>query len=82
MIFKRKQKKSEDKLEYLLDTISEMTRELDEESLAKLLEAIKGIFKVRKSLKEVKTNEEKDNADIYEAEKILTKEVEKRRQNE
>lgn len=78
MIFKRKQKKSEDKLEYLLDTISEMTRELDEESLAKLLEAIKGIFKVRKSLKEVKTNEEKDNADIYEAEKILTKEVEKK----
>ena len=78
MIFKRKSKKSEDKLEYLLDTISEMTRELDEESLAKLLEAIKGIFKVRKSLKEVKTNEEKDNADIYEAEKILTKEVEKK----
>ena len=78
MIFKRKQKKSEDKLEYLLDTISEMTRELDEESLAKLLEAIKGIFKVRKSLKEVKTNEEKDNADIYEAEKILTKKVEKK----
>lgn len=78
MIFKRKSKKSKDKLEYLLDTISEMTRELDEESLAKLLEAIKGIFKVRKSLKEVKTNEEKDNADIYEAEKILTKEVEKK----
>jgi acyl-[acyl carrier protein]--UDP-N-acetylglucosamine O-acyltransferase len=74
MIFKRKPKKSEDKLEYLLDTISEMTRELDEESLAKLLEAIKGIFKVRKSLKEVKTNEEKENADIYEAEKVLEKE--------
>lgn len=74
MLFKRKPKKSEDKLEYLLDTISEMTRELDEESLAKLLEAIKGIFKVRKSLKEVKTNEEKENADIYEAEKVLEKE--------
>jgi acyl-[acyl carrier protein]--UDP-N-acetylglucosamine O-acyltransferase len=73
-LFKKQPKKSEDKLEYLLDTISEMTRELDEESLAKLLEAIKGIFKVRKSLKEVKTNEEKENADIYEAEKVLEKE--------
>ncbi len=75
MIFKKKRTKHIDKLEYLLDTISEMTRELDEESLAKLLEAIKGIFKVRKSLKDVKTNEEKANADIYEAEKILEKEA-------
>ena len=77
MFLKRKQKKNEDKLEYLLDTISEMTRELDEESLAKLLEAIKGIFKVRKSLKEVKTNEEKEDADIYEAEKALERELKK-----
>ena len=77
-LFKKRKTKHIDKLEYLLDTISEMTRELDEESLAKLLEAIKGIFKVRKSLKEVKTNEEKENADIYESERILSMEQEKK----
>lgn len=75
MIFKRKQKKSEDKLEQRLDTISELTRDLERPEFNRLLDALKSVFDARQKLKGVKTNEEKENADIYEAEKILEKEA-------
>lgn len=75
MIFKRKQKKSEDKLEERLDTISELTRDLERPEFNRLLDALKSVFDARQKLKGVKTNEEKENADIYEAEKILEKEA-------
>lgn len=74
MIFKRKQKKYEDKLEERLDTISELTRDLERPEFNRLLDALKSVFDARQKLKGVKTNEEKENADIYEAEKILEKE--------
>lgn len=77
MIFKRKPKKSEDKLEERLDTISELTRDLERPEFNRLLDALKSVFDARQKLKGVKTNEEKENADIYEAEKALTKEQEK-----
>lgn len=75
MIFKRKPKKSEDKLEERLDTISELTRDLERPEFNRLLDALKSVFDARQKLKGVKTNEEKENADIYEAEKILEKEA-------
>lgn len=75
MIFKRKPKKSEDKLEQRLDTISELTRDLELPEFNRLLDALKSVFDARQKLKGVKTNEEKENADIYEAEKILEKEA-------
>lgn len=75
-IFK-KRAKYVDKMEELLDTISEITRDLDEEAFDSLIDAVKAMFKVRQKLKGVKTNEEKENSDIYEAERILTKEAEK-----
>lgn len=74
MIFKRKPKKSEDKLEERLDTISELTRDLERPEFNRLLDALKSVFDARQKLKGVKTNEEKENADIYEAEKVLEKE--------
>lgn len=74
MIFKRKPKKSEDKLEQRLDTISELTRDLERPEFNRLLDALKSVFDARQNLKGVKTNEEKENADIDEAEKILEKE--------
>lgn len=74
MLFKRKQKKSEDKLEERLDTISELTRDLERPEFNRLLDALKSVFDARQKLKGVKTNEEKENADIYEAEKVLEKE--------
>lgn len=67
----------EDRLEQRLDTISELTRDLDKPEFNRLLDALKSVFEARQKLKAVKTNEEKENADIYEAEKILTKESKK-----
>lgn len=74
MLFKKKHKKCEDKLEERLDTISELTRDLEKPEFNRLLDALKSVFDARQKLKGVKTNEEKENADIYEAEKVLEKE--------
>ena len=73
-LFGRKQKKCADKLEERLDTISELTRDLEKPEFNRLLDALKSVFDARQKLKGVKTNEEKENADIYEAEKVLEKE--------
>lgn len=75
-IFKKKLR-YEDKLEQRLDTISELTRDLERPEFNRLLDALKSVFDARQKLKGVKTNEEKENSDIYEAERILTKEAEK-----
>ena len=75
-IFKKKSR-FEDKLEQRLDTISELTRDLERPEFNRLLDALKSVFDARQKLKGVKTNEEKENSDIYEAERILTKEAEK-----
>lgn len=77
MIFKKKRTKYSDKLEERLDTLSELTRDLEKPEFNRLLEALKSVFDARQKLKGVKTNEEKENADIYEAEKILEKETNK-----
>jgi len=73
----RKKVRYEDKLEQRLDTISELTRDLEKPEFNRLLDALKSVFDARQKLKGVKTNEEKENDDIYEAEKILSKESEK-----
>jgi hypothetical protein len=66
-----------DPLEQRLDTISELTRGLGKKEFNALIEALVKVFDARQSLKKVKTEDEKENDDIYEAEKILTKESEK-----
>lgn len=76
-LFRKKKRCSEDKLEQRLDTISELTRDLERKEFNNLLEAVKAMYEVRQKLKGVKTNEEKENADIDEAERILAKEVDK-----
>lgn len=76
-LFRSKKKRYEDRLEERFDTISELTRDLEKAELKRLLEAIQSVHDARQKLKGVKTNEEKENADIYEAEKILAKEMEK-----
>lgn len=73
----RKKTKYQDKLEQRLDIISELTRDLEKPEFNRLLDAVKAMFEVRQKLKGVKTNEEKENADIDEAEKILEKESNK-----
>ena len=78
MLFRRKQKKCRDKLEERLDTISELTRDLERPEFNRLLDALKSVFDARQKLKGVKTNEEKELDDIDESERILTIEQEKK----
>ena len=75
MRFFRKKRIYKDLLEQRLDAISDLTRDLEEPEFNRLIDATKAIFKARQNLKLVKTNEEKENADIYEAEKILERET-------
>lgn len=76
MIFKKRRTRHyTDKLEERLDMLSELTRDLERPEFNRLLEALKSVFDARQKLKGVKTNEEKENADIYEAEKVLEMEA-------
>lgn len=65
-----------DPLEQRLDAISELTRGLGRKEFNSLIDAVRAIFEARQKLLKVKTEDEKENADIYEAEKILAKEIE------
>lgn len=77
MFLRRKQKKYEDKLEQRLDTISELTRDLERPEFNRLLEALKSVFDARQKLKGVKTNEEKELDDIDEIDKALERDSKK-----
>ena len=62
-----------DNLERMLDIISDLTRGLGRAEFNNLIEAIKSVYEARQKLRKVKTDEEKENADIIEAEKELSK---------
>lgn len=75
-IFKRRKKQGElDPLEQRLDTISELTRGLGRTEFNNLIEGVKLVFEARQKLLRVKTDDEKENADIYESERKLEKEI-------
>lgn len=76
--FKRKETGS-DSLEIKLEIISDLTRGLGKAELKALLEAVETQWLVRQNLKKVKTDDEKEMAPIDEAERILTKEVDKKK---
>lgn len=73
----RKKKQNIDALEQRLDAISDLTRGLERKEFNCLLDAVKAMYEVRQKLKNVKTEDEKEMADIDEAEKILEKESER-----
>jgi hypothetical protein len=73
-IFRHKQSPYIDPLEQRLDTISELTRGLGQKEFNSLLEAVKAVYEARKKLSSVKTDDEKEMADIDEAERILERE--------
>lgn len=73
----KKKRQEIDPLEQRLDTMSDLTRGLGRKEFNSLIDALKAIFEARQKLLNVKTNEEKENADIDEAERILTKESER-----
>ncbi len=60
-----------DNLERMLDIISDLTRGLGRAEFNNLIEAIKSVYEARQKLRKVKTDEEKENADIAEAEKFI-----------
>lgn len=75
-IFKRRKKQVDlDPLEQRLDTISELTRGLGRTEFNNLIEGVKLVFEARQKLLRVKTDDEKENADIYESERKLEKET-------
>lgn len=72
-----KKVENKDPLEVRLDKILDITRGLGRKEINALIEAIKGSYEIRQNLKKVQTDEEKEVADIDEAERILAKEREK-----
>ena len=72
-IFKRHRTTEVDNLERMLDTISDLTRGLGRAEFNNLIEAIKSVYEARQKLRKVKTDEEKENADITEVEKELSR---------
>lgn len=75
--FKRKKKNNIDQLEQRLDTISELTRGLGRTEFNNLIESVKLVFEARQKLIKVKTDDEKEVADIDDIEKKLEKELNK-----
>lgn len=75
-IFK-KHRTEVDNLERMLDTISDLTRGLGRAEFNNLIEAIKSVYEARQKLRKVKTDEEKEVADITEVEKSFEYETTK-----
>lgn len=72
MCFRRKKQfVVEEPLEQRLDTISELTKGLGKKEFNALIEAVKGMYNVRQSLKNVKTEDEKEFGDINSIESKL-----------
>ena len=63
-----------DLLEQRLDIIADLTRGLGRAEFNNLLEAVKAVYEARQKLRKVKTDDEKENGDIDEAERQLQKE--------
>lgn len=77
-LFRRKKNQPElDPLEQRLDTISELTRGLGRTEFNNLIESVKLVFEARQKLNKVKTDDEKETAEIDEAERKLEKELNK-----
>lgn len=72
-LFKKLRKKSEqDALEWRLDTISNLTKGLGKKEFNALIEATKSMYEARSKLTVVKSDDEKEIADIDSIEKTLT----------
>lgn len=69
----KKRKIEVDNLERMLDIISDLTRGLGRAEFNNLIEAIKSVYEARQKLRKVRTDDEKEVADITEAEKELGK---------
>lgn len=73
-LFKRKERDETDMLERRLDIISDLTRGLGKSEFNNLIEAVKSVYEARQKLRKVKTDEEKEVADIEDIENTFIKE--------
>ena len=71
----RKKSTEVDNLERMLDTISDITRGLGKAEFNNLIEAIKSVYEARQRLRKVRTDDEKEVADITEIEKDIEKTI-------
>lgn len=70
-IFKRKSQAEPDPLEQRLDIISDLTKGLGKTEFNNLLEAVKAVYEARQKLRKVKTEDEKEMADVDTADRRL-----------
>lgn len=74
-LFRRKKEVPVDPLEQRLDTISELTKGLGKKEFNCLMDAVKSVFEARQKLLGVKTEDEKDAAEIDDCNRKLEKEL-------
>lgn len=74
-LFRRKKEVPVDPLEQRLDTISELTKGLGRKEFNCLMDAVKSVFEARQKLLGVKTEDEKDDAEIDGCSRKLEKEL-------
>lgn len=70
-LLRRSRKKEQDALEWRLDTISNLTKGLGKKEFNALIEATKAMYEARSKLTVVKSDDEKEVADINDIEKTL-----------
>lgn len=74
-LFRRKKEVPVDPLEQRLDTISELTKGLGKKEFNCLMDAVKSVFEARQKLLGVKTEDEKEDAEIDDCSRKLEKEL-------
>ena len=76
-IFKKRSKCYVEPVEQKFSLMMGLVKDLPKADYERLKKAMDLGWQSYQTIRNVKTNEEKENADIYEAEKILAKEMEK-----
>lgn len=75
MIFRRKKSNYVDAVEQKFSSMMELVKDLSKADYERLKKAMDLGWQSYQTIRNVKTNEEKENADIYDAERILEKEA-------
>ncbi len=78
MIFRKRKHIYVDPVEQTFNIMIKLIKDLPKADYNRLKKAMDAGYQSYQIVRNVKTDDERDNADTYEAEKILTKEVEKK----
>lgn len=75
MIFRKKKTNYVDSVEQKFSSMMKLVKDLSKTDYERLKKAMDLGWQSYQTIRNVKTNEEKENADIYDAERILEKEA-------